>query len=53
MIIGLLGGLSFVTFGFWKTVVVAICLIIGLLIGRLVDKDGGWKGFIKSFKNDE
>ena len=53
VIIGLLVGLCFVSFGFCKTVVVAVCLLIGLLLGRLVDKDGGWKGFVKKFKNNE
>ena len=33
VIIGLLVGLCFVSFGFWKTVVVAVCLLIGLLLG--------------------
>ena len=50
VIIGLLVGLCFVTFGFWKTVIVFICLLIGLLIGRFIDKDGGWKNFIKNLK---
>lgn len=53
VIVGLLIGLCFVSFGFWKTVVVAICLLIGLLIGRFIDRDGGWKNFIEHFKRNE
>lgn len=53
VIIGLLVGVCFASFGFGKTLVVLICLVIGLVIGKLVDKKGGWSNLWKSFNDNE
>lgn len=40
IILGLLAGLLIIIFGFWKTVFIVICILIGYFIGKRFD-DGG------------
>lgn len=53
VIIGLCIGICFATFGFLKTVVVLFCLAVGLLVGLMVDKNGGWKKIAKNYRNNK
>lgn len=53
VILGLLVGVCFASFGFAKTLVVLICIAIGLIIGKVVDAKGGWSKLWKSFNENE
>lgn len=53
VILGLCVGICFASFGFWKTLVVLICILIGLGIGKLVDNKGGWSNIWKNFNDNE
>ena len=39
-IVGLLVALLIIIFGFWKTVGIAICIVIGYFIGKRFDEEG-------------
>ncbi len=53
VILGLLVGVCFASFGFAKTLVVLICIVIGLIIGKIVDAKGGWSKLWKNFNENE
>ncbi len=37
IILGLLAGLLIIIFGFWKTVFIAICIVVGYIVGKSFD----------------
>jgi uncharacterized membrane protein len=39
--VGLVVALLMIIFGFWKTVGIAICILIGYFVGRHFDEEGG------------
>lgn len=41
LLLGVLLGLSFAAFGFWRTFVVGLCIAVGLYIGVKVDAGQG------------
>ncbi len=40
LILGLVLGILIISFGFWKTVLVILCIVIGLFFGKRFDEDG-------------
>jgi uncharacterized membrane protein len=40
VVVGLLVGLLFIIFGFWKTILIAICILIGYIVGKRFDEEG-------------
>lgn len=49
---GLVLGLAFVGFGFWRTVVVLVCVGLGLFIGSRIDEADdiyGWPERVKAW----
>ena len=47
--LGLLIGISLAVFGFWRTLLVAICIIIGYFIGKKIDGNFDFKEFFGKF----
>ncbi|NPV28538.1 MAG: DUF2273 domain-containing protein [Firmicutes bacterium] len=41
VVLGLAVGLLIILFGFWKTVFVLLCVLIGYFLGRRFDEGGG------------
>jgi uncharacterized membrane protein len=39
-VVGLLVALLIIVFGFWKTVFIVICILIGYFIGKRFDEEG-------------
>lgn len=50
---GLLFGVSAAVFGFLKTLFIAICVIIGYLVGKKVDEYGDFKRLLDRVINRE
>lgn len=48
-LVGLLIGLIFLVFGFWKTLIFVVIVALGIFIGLLLDGDGRLKEHICSF----
>ncbi|MEW6621664.1 MAG: DUF2273 domain-containing protein [Bacillota bacterium] len=46
---GLLFGLLTIIFGFWKASFLAICILIGYLIGKRIDENQDFKNMLKKF----
>jgi uncharacterized membrane protein len=41
LVLGLVIGLLVISFGFWKSILVIICVIIGYYLGKRIDEGGG------------
>jgi uncharacterized membrane protein len=39
--LGLLIGLLIISFGFWKSLLVVLCVVIGYFLGKHIDEGGG------------
>ncbi|MFZ5688155.1 MAG: DUF2273 domain-containing protein [Bacillota bacterium] len=47
--IGLLFGILTAVLGFWKTFLIAACIILGYLIGKRVDENTGFRQLLSRF----
>ena len=52
VLLGLLESILFVTFGFWRTVFIAICIGIGYLIGKQLDENKNFDSWLKQMFKD-
>ena len=52
VLLGLLASILFVTFGFWRTVFIAICIGIGYLIGKQLDQNKNFDSWLKQMFKD-
>ncbi|PKM84072.1 MAG: hypothetical protein CVU88_00095 [Firmicutes bacterium HGW-Firmicutes-13] len=48
---GLLLGLLFIWFGFWRTLFILICLTAGIFIGIRVERSNGFKNLIEKYRS--
>lgn len=52
VVIGLLAAVLFLSFGFWRTLFIVICIVLGYIIGKRIDEDKNFEQWIKRiFKN--
>ncbi len=51
--LGLLVGIGFVCFGFWKTVLLALCIWLGYFIGKKIDAKESIKSFLGRMLQDK
>jgi uncharacterized membrane protein len=49
MILGLIFAILVVTLGFWKTVFILACIIIGFFIGKVIDNNVDLRDFLDRF----
>lgn len=50
--IGLLFALSVVSFGFWKTFFIALCIGVGYALGKRADEDGSLHRYLERWFGD-
>lgn len=46
---GLVIGLLIIVFGFWKTIFIVLCILIGYFLGRRFDNEGGFSDWWERF----
>jgi len=51
VILGPVASILFVTFGFWRTIFIIICLSIGFWIGKRVDEHHSFNNWLDTFKD--
>lgn len=52
ILVGLVAGILMVVYGFWKTLLIILCVLVGYSIGRSLDENGGFDDWIQRvFKN--
>jgi len=49
---GLLIGLLFIWYGFWKTLLILLCLTGGVLLGIQLEKNENFKNLLDKFRNN-
>ena len=52
VLIGLLAAILFLTFGFWRTLFIIICIVLGYIIGKRIDEDQNFNQWIKRVFRD-
>ena len=49
--LGLVFGIFVVSFGFWKAVFIALCVVVGFFIGKKIDQKVNFKEVLHNFVN--
>jgi len=52
VLLGLLASILFVTFGFWRTIFIIICIAVGYFIGRQLDEKKNFDSWMKQMFKD-
>jgi len=52
VLLGLLASILFVTFGFWRTIFIIICIVVGYFIGKQVDEKKDFDSWMKQMFKD-
>ncbi|HQA08528.1 MAG TPA: DUF2273 domain-containing protein [Syntrophomonadaceae bacterium] len=52
VLLGLLASILFVTFGFWRTVFIIICIAVGYFIGKQLDEKKDFDSWMKQMFKD-
>lgn len=47
VILGLLASILFITFGFWQTIFIVLCIFIGYQVGKKLDEQVDLEAWIK------
>ncbi|MEN6389324.1 MAG: DUF2273 domain-containing protein [Syntrophomonas sp.] len=53
IIVGLLGAILILTFGFWRSLFVIFCIVVGYFIGKRIDDNKSFNSLIKKFMGDK
>lgn len=51
-LLGLLIGLLFIWYGFWKTLLILLCLTGGVLLGIQLEKNENFNNLLDKFRNN-
>ncbi|HOQ09078.1 MAG TPA: DUF2273 domain-containing protein [Syntrophomonadaceae bacterium] len=52
VLLGLLASILFVTFGFWRTIFIIICIAVGYFIGKQLDEKKNFDSWMKQMFKD-
>lgn len=47
IILGLAAGIIFITFGFWRSIFIIFCIVLGYFIGKRLDENKSFDSWIK------
>lgn len=54
ILLGLVASILFISYGFWRTIFIAFCIVVGYLIGKKLDENTDLEVWIKNlFKSKE
>jgi len=51
VILGLLASILFISYGFWRTMFIMLCIFAGYFIGKKIDDNTNIEAWIKKFFN--
>lgn len=49
ILLGLIASTLFIAYGFWRTLFVIVCILLGYFIGKEIDQNKGWDQWIQQF----
>lgn len=47
IVLGLIASIIFITYGFWRSLFVIFCIIVGYLIGKKIDENKSFDNWLK------
>lgn len=47
IVLGLIASIIFITYGFWRSLFVIFCIIVGYLIGKKIDENKSFDSWLK------
>lgn len=47
IVLGLIAGIIFITYGFWRSLFIILCIVLGYLIGKRVDENKSFETWLK------
>jgi uncharacterized membrane protein len=50
LLLGLLAGILVINYGFWKTIFIIFCIILGFIVGKAIDDNSGFEDWINRFR---
>jgi uncharacterized membrane protein len=54
ILLGLVASILFISYGFWRTIFIVFCIIVGYLIGKKIDENADIEVWIKNlFKSKD
>jgi uncharacterized membrane protein len=54
ILLGLVASILFISYGFWRTIFIAVCIVVGYLIGKKLDENADLEVWIKNlFKSKD
>lgn len=54
ILLGLVASILFISYGFWRTIFIAFCIVVGYLIGKKLDENADIEVWIKNlFKSKD
>lgn len=53
IVLGLTGAILILTFGFWRSLFVIFCIVVGYFIGKRIDDNKSFNSLIKKFMGDK
>ncbi len=53
VVVGLVGAVLILTFGFWRSLCVIFCIVVGYFIGKRIDDNQSFDSLIKKFMGDK
>lgn len=47
IVLGLIASIIFITYGFWRSLFVIFCIIVGYLVGKKIDENKSFDNWLK------
>lgn len=47
VVLGLLAGIIFISFGFWQSIFIIFCIVLGYFIGKRLDENKSFENWLK------
>lgn len=47
IVLGLIASIIFITYGFWRSIFVIFCIVVGYLIGKKIDENKSFDSWLK------
>lgn len=52
ILLGLIASVLFISYGFWKTMFIILCLLVGYFIGKKIDEDKSLDSWLRKIFKD-
>lgn len=52
IVLGLIASILFITYGFWRSLFVILCIVLGYVIGKKIDENKSFDNWLKQMFKD-